>query len=285
MTRLEIVVSAGKAFPGGKVVLKTTEANETSTSQQSKCAASPAAETGEAPVFPNGSEVGAGPRVLAPGAGAITALVRFVPGWNLICVWLVDKSGAILASGHAYLLSATPKPPAWLLRGWNPNTAACRTLGRSEAANALSVPLRTLRASGLPGSTGLTTFEQTYSSSCDWDSSFTPGSPYYLLVDLYPEPFRPALTYALDVFYGSGANYKPAADSPCRSLGGVGQSACVFDGSQGNGELLAVSGHMIIDLSIYAPCYCNTKLTVAYVHREEAQLARTIISRLPAANR
>jgi hypothetical protein len=250
--------SVDSAFSGGSLAVKTRASGV--------CGQSPSADNGTAARFPNGNAVSFG--------GQFDGRLTLRAGPNIICAWLVDSAGNVLTS-KVWTVIARPATDtsgasAALLRGWNPQTVACRSLTKSEAGQALAEPASTIFVNG-GAFTGLTAFEQQHSASCVWE--YPPSR--YLDVILVPEQTPPTLAYAHKLYEQAGAMSK--TPGPCAPVSGIGAAACVFrggDGVPGWGTILAVQGHLIVELDFHLVYPHFPSDTSARVHAREELLAR-----------
>jgi hypothetical protein len=71
----------------------------------------------------------------------------------------------------------------------------------------------------------------------------------------------------------------------CARASGIGSAACVYTGSGSNGTVLAVQGHLILELSFLLAFPHVRTDTVARVHAQEQRLARKVLSRAALAHR
>lgn len=272
VTRVAIGVSADASFTGGTVQVKTKVSGA--------CAASPSADSGTAARFEGNlnSLPSQGPFT---SQDAVTALLVLRQGRNVICAWLLDQPGNVLAQQGVQTVALPPTRT--LLRGWNPATSACRAITRSEAAQAIGVPSTRVAVAGGVWGPGLTTFEQQYSSSCAWSDKV--GDRYVQLV-LIPEQTRPTLAYAHKLYEETGPMTRTPGD--CVPVKGIGNAACVFTGSTGlpgHGTILAVQGHLILNLTFWLVYPHTSQDTFARIHAEEQLLARKALARVALAHR
>jgi hypothetical protein len=124
------------------------------------------------------------------------------------------------------------------------------------------------------GFTGLTAFEQAHTASCEWQQDETQN----VTLVLTPEQTPVTLDYAYRLSMQTGAPEK--SRGPCRPVTGVGSAACVFRGDTGDGTLVAVQGHVVVELFVKAPAE-----SAATIRAVEQTLARTVLARVTIADR
>jgi hypothetical protein len=188
---------------------------------------------------------------------------------------------AALCAGTAAVAAAGAATQPDVLRGWNEQTVACNALTIPEVAQAIDVPSSQIfRPRGGVFGSGLTTLEQDHSAYCQWQSE---DSNVYAFLILDPETTPPTLAYARRLYEQTGALTK--TPGPCTPAGGIGAGACVFRGATPpivpNGTLLAVKGHVVVQLIIAA----TPTEPLAAQHAHEEALARAILGRVKLANR
>jgi hypothetical protein len=138
ITQIRIGVSVDNTFPGGVV--------EVTTKISGNCGQTSSDDSGTPAPFLHGDKVGRGPLTLSPQKSGLVALLTLRQGQNVICAWPVSNNG-IVETGAAVVVIARH---GTLLRGWNQRTVACRSLTRSEAAQALQEPASKLIIHGGP---------------------------------------------------------------------------------------------------------------------------------------
>jgi hypothetical protein len=270
VTRVPIGVSVDSSFSGGSMEVKTKVSG--------MCAQSPSADTGTAAKFEGNLNAlpFQGPWLRPP--GVLVALVILRQGRNVICAWLLDRAGAVVASQSV----ATVALPATgtLLRSWHRQTAACRSLTRAEAGAALDEPAGTVFVKGGLWESGLTAFEQQHSALCSWQ--YTARSDRYFGVILSPEQSRPTLAHAVQLYLQTG-NLEKTPGS-CAKVSGIGSAACIFTGTRQMGTLVAVEPHLVLQLIFHLLFPHRPTDTAARIHAQEELLARKVLARVPLAH-
>ena len=261
VTQLPVGVIVDSSFQGGSVDVVVVTSGE--------CGQTPDDTNGSPAQFLHGDVVRAGPLTLSPQQSGIVALVSLRAGRNLICVWLSDSAGIVLA-GSAVVLIALPNP---VLRGWDPRTAACGALTRAEAAQALELPPAVLHQYCEPWPAGLTDFEKTHGSFSYWQDNKT-GWTVEVIVWPWPEQTPPTLAYDLKLYYQTGSFSK--FSGPCMPVSHVGTAACLFRGFNSQGGILAVDHNRLLQLTIIG----SNSLSAAKIRAEEPGLARTVLARV-----
>jgi hypothetical protein len=248
-------------FAGGSLVVKT---------QAFACAASPGGDKGATGSYPQGDKLRF--------SGQLRVVLTLRGGPNVVCVWLVDTKGDVLAKRVwtvvARSASNSAATSAALLRGWNVRTVACTALTRAEAAQALGVPVSEIFLPSGGPFTGLTPFEQQYAASCTWSAD----EPHAVTVVLTPEQSPATLAYARRLYMQAGAMTKTRG--PCLPVSGIGAAACVYQGDTGHGTIVAVDGHVVLQITVEA-------LTepAATIRAQEQLLARKALARIALAHR
>jgi hypothetical protein len=270
VTRVPIGVSVDSSFPGGSVQVKTKVSGV--------CAQSPALDSGTAARFEAGinSLPYQGPWTRPEVA---TALVVLHDGRNLMCAWLLDKAGNVVASNSAVAI-ALPATRS-LLRGWDRQTVACRSLTRSEAAQVLDEPGSTLFVKGEPWPRGVTAFERQHSAFCYWQ--YTRNSNRYFGVILTPEQAPATLAHAVQLSVLDAS--LSTAPGSCLRVRGIGSAACVYTGTGEVGTLVAVEPHLILQVIFHLAFPHRSTDTVARIHAQEELLAQKVLARVPLAHR
>jgi hypothetical protein len=261
VTQVPIGVIVDSSFDGGTVDVVVATSGD--------CGQTPDETNGSPASFLHGNTVKAGPLTLSPGQSGIVALVSLAAGRNLICVWLSDSAGIVLA-GNAVFMVALPNP---VLRRWNPQTAACGVLTRTEAAQALQLPGSVLHQYCEPWPAGLTDFEKSHGSFSYWQDNKNSWS-VGVIVWPWPEQTPPTLAYDLKLYYDTGSFSK--FSGPCMPVSHVGTAACLFRGFNSQGGILAVDRNRVIQITIEG----SASLSAARIRGEEPALARAVLSRL-----
>ncbi len=261
VTQVPIGVIVDGSFDGGTVDVVVATSGD--------CGQTPDETNGSPASFLHGNTVKAGPLTLSPGQSGIVALVSLTAGRNLICVWLSDSAGIVLA-GNALFMVALPNP---VLRGWNPQTAACGVLTRTEAAQALQLPGSVLHQYCEPWPAGLTDFEKSHGSFSYWQDN---KNSWSVAVIVWPWPGQtpPTLAYDLKLYYDTGSFSK--FSGRCMPVSHVGTAACLFHGFDGQGGILAVNRNRVVQITITG----SASLTAAKIRAEEPALARTVLARV-----
>jgi hypothetical protein len=233
------------------------------------CAVTPSADAGRLPKTGAVTSVAAGPQSIVTNGFTISLYPR--AGSYRLCGWLVQASdGTVVASATtAFSVEADEQPAQAPARGWDPRTAACRSLRPAEVAAALGV--RRVVFGGGGGQTGnQTPFELANASQCRWYA--LPYHNPYLILFIQPEATRASLRRLLVMTGG------PALGShDCPRLRGVGSDACA-----GGSNLYAVQGRLGLTFTMIGPPATKPH-SIPYAHSEEAILARKIFARVPFA--
>jgi hypothetical protein len=251
--------SVDASFTGGEVDVKYQPAT-------AACAVTPSADSGRLPKTGAVTQVTAGPAAIVTNGYTVSLYPR-AGSWRL-CAWLVQTSdSSVVASATTTFpveadQQATPAP----VHGWNPSTAACRSLRPAEVEAALGVH-RVAFGGGGAQTGNQTPFELANASQCQWDT--VPAYNPYLILFIQPESTRATLTRLLRI---SGGPVLGSRD--CARLRGLGADACA-----GGSNLYVVQGRLGLTFTMIGPPGTKPH-SVSYTQAEEAILARKIFSRV-----